>query len=470
MVKKFLLIFLVSFQFAASTQVIIRGMAYSYSKQKISVYKIDDYISNHETLVKETEIDSNGYFIFSLESPQIQKYILRVKNAYAGLYMQNKARYTIEIPEEENAFSNLSTNNELELTFIDLDSTDINYKILGFEAWMDSYLSEIYYTKESDHGDFIRKIRTFKDEVENYYSKDTCSFFRDFLRYSIGQNVENLQFLGAPSTQDKFDFYFKDQAILYKNDSYMTYFDGFYKKYLFQLTGTTANDLYVSIARGDLYLTDSLLRKDRYLTNDRLRQLVLLNILKEEYFSSYLPKSGILSLLVQISSNSIVKEHNQIAANLLTQFNTASVGFRFPEIILKENNDTSLLSAIKGKYIYVHAFDPRNPSCIKEIGALKKLYDKYGKEIEFVTIYPIAEKPYTKIEQRNLDALNWKKSSYKLSDPIWKKLQIISFPYYLLIDDSYYLLSSPALSPIPNGNYQTIEKILYDIIHQNDKE
>ena len=250
----------------------------------------------------------------------------------------------------------------------------------------------------------------------------------------------------------------------------MTYFDGFYKKYLFQLTGTTANDLYVSIARGDLYLTDSLLRKDRYLTNDRLRQLVLLNILKEEYFSSYLPKSGILSLLVQISSNSIVKEHNQIAANLLTQFNTASVGFRFPEIILKENNDTSLLSAIKGKYIYVHAFDPRNPSCIKEIGALKKLYDKYGKEIEFVTIYPIAEKPYTKIEQRNLDALNWKKSSYKLSDPIWKKLQIISFPYYLLIDDSYYLLSSPALSPIPNGNYQTIEKILYDIIHQNDKE
>jgi len=40
----------------------------------------------------------------------------------------------------------------------------------------------------------------------------------------------------------------------------------------------------------------------------------------------------------------------------------------------------------------------------------------------------------------------------------------------LLIDDSYYLLSSPALSPIPNGNYQTIEKILYDIIHQNDKE
>ena len=297
MVKKFLLIFLVSFQFAASTQVIIRGMAYSYSNQKISVYKIDDYISNHETLVKETEIDSNGYFIFSLESPQIQKYILRVKNAYAGLYMQNKARYTIEIPEEENAFSNLSTNNELELTFIDLDSTDINYKILGFEAWMDSYLSEIYYTKESDHGDFIRKIRAFKDEVENYYSKDTCTFFRDFLRYSIGQNVENLQFLGAPSTQDKFDFYFKDQAILYKNDSYMTYFDGFYKKYLFQLTGTTANDLYVSIARGDLYLTDSLLRKDRYLTNDRLRQLVLLNILKEEYFSSYLPKSGILSLL-----------------------------------------------------------------------------------------------------------------------------------------------------------------------------
>ncbi len=470
MIKKLILVFLVSFQFVASTQVLIRGMAYSYSNQKISIYKIDDYISNHETLVKETQIDSNGYFIFSLEIPQIQKYILRVKDAYAGLYLQNKARYTIEIPEEETSFSNLSTNKELELTLIDLDSTDINYKILGFEAWMDSYISEIYYTKESDHGDFIRKIRTFKEEVEKYYSKDTCTFFRDFLSYSIGQNIENLQFIGAPSAQDKFDFYFKNQAILYKNDAYMTYFDGFYKKYLFQLTGTKANDLYVSIARGDLYLTDSLLRIDQYLKEDKLRQLVLLNILKEEYYSNYLPKSGILSLLEQISNNSIIAEHAQIAENLLINFNTASVGFRFPEIILKENKDSILLSSIKGKYIYVHAFDPRNPTCIKEIGALKKLYDKYGKQIEFITIYPAVEKAYSKIEQRNLDALNWKKSSYKLTDPIWKKLQIISFPYYLLIDDSYYLLSSPALSPIPNGNYQTIEKILYDIIHQNDKE
>jgi thiol-disulfide isomerase/thioredoxin len=226
----------------------------------------------------------------------------------------------------------------------------------------------------------------------------------------------------------------------------------------------------VSIARGDLYLTDSLLSIDQYLKEDKLRQLVLLNILKEEYYSNYLPKSGILSLLEQISNNSIIAEHAQIAENLLINFNTASVGFRFPEIVLKENKDSILLSSIKGKYIYVHAFDPRNPTCIKEIGALKKLYDKYGKQIEFVTIYPAVEKAYSKIEQRNLDALNWKKSSYKLTDPIWKKLQIISFPYYLLIDDSYYLLSSPALSPIPNGNYQTIEKILYDIIHQNDKE
>jgi hypothetical protein len=470
MIRALFTLILVAIQFVSFSNVTIRGMAYSYAGQTLAIYQIDDFISNHETLIKETEINSKGYFILSLEVPEIKKYIIRVKNAFASLYLQDKARYTIEFPEDINQRVQISNSKEVEITLIDLDSTDINYKILGFEAWMDSYISDIYYTRESDHGNFIRKIRSFKDEVERYYSKDTSSYFRDFLKYSIGQNIENLQFIGAPSAQDKFDFYFNEQAILYLNDAYMTYFNGFYKKYLFQLSGTKANELYVSIARGDLYLTDSILSTDLYLKNNQLRQLVLLNILKEEYYSNYLPKSGILKLLTKINTTTTIDLHALIAKNLLTNFNTAAVGFRFPELLLQQKGDSIQLSSLKGKYIYLHAFDPKNPTCNTDVGALKKLYEKYGKEIEFITIYPVPDIAYTKIEQRNLDALNWKKSSYTIADPIWAKLQIFSFPCYLLIDDSFYLVASPALSPIPNGNYQTIEKTFYDIIHQNDKE
>lgn len=456
-------------QLIGHAQATIRGIATSYANQKIAIYKLDDYISNHETLVTESSINAKGYFIFSVSVPSIEKYIIRVKDAYAEIYLQDKAYYTLELPEIDPSLPRNYSNSEMEITFIDLDSSDINYKILGFQAWMDSYLSEIYYTNKSDHGDFIRKIRFFKDEVERVYTNDTSLFFREFLRYSIGQSIDNLQYLGAPSGADKFDFYFKEQAILYHNDAYMTYFNGFFKKFLFQINGAKANDLYVNIARGDLQKTDSLLSLDRYLNDANLRQLVLLNILKEEYYGSYLPKSGVLKLLSQLANHGTT-ENTQIAKNLLRTFNTAAVGFRFPELILRSKNDSTLLSSIKGKYIYLHAFDVKNTNCIAEIAALKKLHEKYGKEIEFVSIYPTTAEPFSKVEERNLASISWKTSTYSASDPTWKRLQLVSFPYYLLIDDSYYLLASPALSPLPNGNYQTIEKTLYDIVHQNDKE
>ena len=470
MIRNLLALFLFIICFNGTSQVVIRGMAYSYPNQKISVFHVDDLISNHETMVAESQIDARGYFIFPIEITEIQKYILRINSIYMWMYLQPNGLYTIEIPENDESNEEITYSKEIEITLIDLDSNDINYKILGFQAWMDRYISDIYYTKDSDHGNFIRKIRAFKDETELVYAKDTCTFFRDFLKYSIGQNIDNLQFLGAPSSNDKYDFYLNKQDILYLNDAYMDFFKSFYEKYLFQLNGSTTMNVYAAIASSDLTLTNALLKEDNYLKEDQLRELVLLNLLREEYYGSYLPKSGILNLLTQISLNTKYIEHQQIASNLLDIFNTVAVGYRFPELKLNDTKDSILLSSIKGKYIYFHAFDPKNINCLAEIGAIKKLYDKYGQQIEFITIYPKIDEPYTKIEQRNLDALNWKKSSFKMSDPIWKKLQIISFPYYMLIDDTYHLVSSPALSPTPNGKYETIEKTLYNLVHLNDQE
>ena len=468
MKKTRLLFFLLILQVPVFTQVIIQGSAIGYEKKKIALYKIDDYISNHETLIQEGLIDERGYFKISAQIPSIEKYIIRVQNSYAYLYLQKNSTYTIEIPKNED-FNKVSLNKkEVEITLFDLDSNDINYKILGFQAWMDTYLSNIYFSKEADENNFIKQIVAFKNEVESVYANDTSTYFIDFLKYSIGQNIENLKFRGSSTNDDKNLFYFEGQDILYKNDAYMEYLKSFYKKYLFQIKGVSSKDIYTAIVRGDLYLTDSLLKLDSYLKDDQFRELVLLNLLREESYSSYIPKSSIISIIQNVSLESNFEENVTIAKNLLANFNFASIGFRFPEISIGDKESPLFLSTIKDKYFYIHAFDPTSPKCINEIAALKKLYDKYGKQIEFITIYLEPERAYSKVEQRNLDALNWRKRSYKVSDPIWENLQIISFPYYMLVDDSYYLLASPALSPIPNNNYQSIEKTLYDIIHRDD--
>jgi hypothetical protein len=122
----------------------------------------------------------------------------------------------------------------------------------------------------------------------------------------------------------------------------------------------------------------------------------------------------------------------------------------------------------QGKHVYLHFFDPSNQKCLSEIAALKKLNEKYGRYIQFVTIYQNKGNAFSTIEQRNLDAIIWDKFALDASHEIWSDLKVNMFPSYILLDSNLIILNSPALGPSPNGKYETIEKTMYDIKRAND--
>lgn len=473
-VFKLLLILSTFLESASLAQMQVKGIAPEYSNSKITLSSISDFISNKENQLASDTIDEKGYFNLTVSAANInkaalesiQKYILRVNNSYAYLYIENRKYYTVEFPLPEYI---ASSNNEVELTFFDLDSTDINYKILGFQAWMDGYLSDIYYTKEADHAAFIKNIQAFKNEAAAVYSQDTSTFLFNFVKYSIGLTIDNIPFLGAPSLADKYDFYFSDQPIAYQNDAYFDYFKGFYKRYLYQLEGSNGKELYSAMASSNLAFADSILKRDPFLKNPELRELVLLNMLREEYYSNYIPKSGTQQVLYQIQKQSKYSNIRNIASALYNQFNGLNIGSKFPDINLDTSKLNENLSVLKGKYIYVHCYNPSNKDCISELKSLKKLQEKYGRDISFITLYTKNETPYTGTEQRNLDVINWPKYGFDVNNDVWEQLQVKTYPYYLLIDDSFHLYSAPALSPTPNGKYETIEKTFYDLVHKDDE-
>ena len=113
--------------------------------------------------------------------------------------------------------------------------------------------------------------------------------------------------------------------------------------------------------------------------------------------------------------------------------------------------------------VYIHFFDPNNQKCLSELAALKKLNEKYGKYIQFITIYQKKDVDFSSLEQRNIDAIIWDKFSFEPTHEIWSELKVNSFPYYLLVDKNLILVAAPALAPSPNGEYQTIEKTMYEI-------
>jgi hypothetical protein len=172
------------------------------------------------------------------------------------------------------------------------------------------------------------------------------------------------------------------------------------------------------------------------------------------------PKSNAISIVEQMELMVSNENLRIIVRNILARYNELKVGSRLKDFKL---NPSVSMNLYQGKHVYIHFFDPKNQKCLSEVAALKKLYEKYGKYIQFITIYPNQESNISAIEQRNIDAIIWDKFSFDTSHEIWTELKVNSFPYYLLLDKNLTLLSAPALAPSPNGKYETIEKTMYDI-------
>ena len=437
-------------------EVIINGYC-DFPKATVSLFEIEDYITKKEIKISETKVDDKGNFRLIFSSNSIKKIILRVNSNFSWMYIQPNSTYFIDIPQD-GQITQFITNNEIEMVFFKLDTNDINYKILGFEAWMDNYLSDIYILKDKQPGEFVQKIAAFKNEVNSVYSKDTSLFFRSYLKYSIGLSIDNINFISAPSEEDKFEFYIKDSPILINNDKYIEYLYSFYENYYYKLDQNLRTQLNNYIINYDHVNCIKTLNKDPYIQSEELSELILLIFINQGIFSSKI-SNNLLNIINEKSNYPI---HSIIAKNSLQKKDEIKIGDIFPNIELDKKNKYTL-QMLKGKPIYIHCFDPKNQKSLSEISALLKLNEKYEKYINIISVYSKPKEYFSISEQRNLDLIKWRKFELEPSEKSWKILNIPSFPYYLFLDKDLVLLASPALSPSPNGSYETIERIFYDI-------
>lgn len=440
-------------------QVSIKGRTLNKT-EKLEIFEIEDFITNKERKIQSVVVDSNGLFSFELPCNEIKKIILRDKKNYSWMYIQPKSRYFIELPENNPASTKFLNDNEVELAFFYLDSNDINYKTLGFESWMDSEVSEMYILREAQLTDFIKLIKDFKKEVSIAYENDTSEFFLNYVKYSIGLNVDHIKYLGSPSINDKFFFYLDSLPILYHHDKYMEYVNLFFNRYYYNLSSENRKLIQDAVIRSDAQGILSILEKDFFLRNKEFRELVTLKILAENSATQEFPKSSIDEILEELEK--IVSNDNlkTIARNIRNRNNELKIGMKLNDFKLNESVSFYLF---QGKHVYLHFFDPKNQKCLSEISILKKLNEKYGNYIQFVTIYQSKSEGFSATERRNLDAIIWDKFEMNPSNSIWTDLRVNSFPYYLLFDPKLVLIASPALAPSPNGKYETIEKTMYDI-------
>ena len=461
--RKFLFLtsFVCSLSFVHAQSVTITGYAPKYVGKSLKAYRIMDYFSQSEALLTTTTVKEDSTFTLTFDAPEVQKVILRSANNKGFMLVQPGADYTVYFPEKDKYTPHKPSGTEVEIAFLELDSTDINYKILGFQRWVDHFLGNNYHLKSADDMQFATNLDRFKTNVEKAYSEDTSIYLKAHIRFTFA-GLDNIPNVAERNRYEKYDFYLRNTPVYYNCEAYMAYVGDFYQKLIPRLS----NEANQAVYEGVLYSSPSMIMKalgtEYTLSNIQLRELVMIKTLSEAFSSPDFPQTNILTILDSLSQRAMVKPHREIAKNLSKKLTELVPGGKAPNIVfLEEGKETKTLQNFSGKHLYIHFMNPESIRTKQEIPLLKEMHQRYGKYVHFVSIYRATD--LSEEAEALINGIEWDVYGLKESSSVWKKYGIEAFPQYTLIDAAGYIVASPALAPTPNGQYQTIDATFFQI-------
>jgi hypothetical protein len=455
----FVLLFQLSWSYSniINDSIIIQGVGSYYKNAIIEIFSIDDYITNTEKLIESKRVDSIGYFEFRLKRMATQKLVIRSKKNSSFLYVQPGGKYLITIAEKNEYDEKNPNGNHVDLIFYQLDSSDINYKILRFERWMDKELGDFYHLKKINPKEYEKRYRELKRKADIQYSNDTNVYFLCHYKYSLAE-TDDLEIVSSQTRLQNYVKWFSKFPVFYRNVSYMNYFNAYYQNLFLHLDNSVKNNLYEAVINRSPSLAMQALSEDVELKNIQIRELALLKLLYEQCYEKRYPKSNVLFILDSIKQKSKFPEHRKIASNVIDRVTELSIGSRFPDFkIQSTKGDTLSNIKLEGKHIYFHFYDPFDEKCQIEFPPLVKLHQAYGEYVQFISI-AITSNGLTK----DLE-LPWNQVIINQESDFIKSLKILNYPSYVLLDATGNIVANPALGPIPKNDYETIEPTFFQI-------
>ncbi len=444
---------------------IIKGVAPDFVGEKVEVFFIDDYLSNMKTRVAYSKVEKDSTFNVSFFNYKTRKLYVQIGKNHFYIYAQPKGRYTLNIIAPPTYLGKKSAGVSVEYLFIGLDSTDINYRILLFNNQKIDFLEDFYKNKSNRKINFVKKLDTFKLNVTEEYKADTSQYLKTYIKYSVAF-LDNLPFFGQRNAYEKYDFYIKNESVWYQNDQYMKYIKHYYELYESQLSNKVDEEFYQGVVSSSPTIIMRALGGDYALKNLRLRELIMIKMLSEVFYSNTYSKTNIITILDSLSTHALFKENRTIASNIEFRLLDLEPGSTMPKFSLKIQGKTKTKKDYQGKHTYIQFIHKNDETSIDDLRLLYPIQQKYSKYISFVTVLVTApndallQDPSPFIKQHKIA---WDFSVITEDDPIIKQLQVVKYPYYLLMDATGIVISAPALSPRPNNEYKTIENTFFSI-------
>ena len=424
----------------------IKGILPGAESSEIRLLKFADRISFRTEILDRTMVTDSASFTLFCDVTQTAQVILDVDYYSAILYVNPDANYYVVCKPIDLAgqYRPFYQKEQIGFELINEPTPQVNLQISQFEnqysKFVEQEMSGIYQRRN------LKFIQNFESVADSLSANSESEFVKNFIRYRLA----DLKLIIAPSQRKSFFRNEIDQQdVLYENPEYMEFIASFFDGFLTQHSRFIKRyDLQYTINQLGNYpiLLDSL-GKDTLLRNEVIRELVLLESIKQLYFDPDFNQNKLVSILDQMTDRTKFEAHRKIAQNLRKELTTLTPGTWAPYFSLPTlGHDTLRITDIEDKPIYLSFFTTWSYACLAEFDLLDSLYRQFGNQIEFITI-SLDKSPEVIDRLRKEKNYQWTFLYNGSGYDLIHDYRIKTFPFFVLIDDSGKIIDYPAYKP-----------------------
>jgi len=449
-----------------SGQTVIQGNAVDYKGQTLVFNYYANQISNTEKNLATVKVKNNGDFSFEISLNRTAYIFCHKGIFFMYLYAEPNAQYTIKLPKriERKQEDKLNPFFEELKVHLMIDSVksltnsqheegtnELNSLIRTFDDYFDPYYNKYalrMYTKED-----VSSMDSTLREIETKFATTSNHYFALYYQYRMGL----LKFMSTRfKSRHISDNYFLDKPILYDNTAYMELFKKVYDKYFVYFGRTQAGRvIYDDINKfKSLNKLKSTLDQDKVLSNDTLKEFVILKGLHDGFYEMEFQRQALLQILDSLISTSKIERIRNIGMDVRYKITRLLAGNAPPFFnLLNQDSILTSLDKFKGSFVYLVFGTTQNYACLKEFQMLKKIQDKHPNLLKVIVVSADEKlsdiRLFAKRSQLKWTFLYY---DYGVQPDILKEYDVRTVPTCFLVDKEGKLALSPA--PLPSENFE----------------
>jgi thiol-disulfide isomerase/thioredoxin len=296
-------------------------------------------------------------------------------------------------------------------------------------------------------------LDTFLIATKKRYEHIKNPYFKNYLEYSFAN------FFSSTSRSKTFlnKQFIDKKAIQYHNFEYMQFFNSHFKGYLKAFASTkNGGNIYNSInAFADYKDLQNQFKEDKSITNDTLRELLVLKGLIDFYYSPDFDKIQVQSVIEQLYRETKFRENKEIAFNMLQTINQLQPGAKAPDFVANDKTGNEInLSSYKGKHIYLNFFSTESETSQKEMQKIIDLKKKFNDKVTFISVcLDDSVKSYRAYLKAN-PKQDWVILHQAKNSSAKQAYNIKTLSGFFFINPQMQLIQSPALMPSEGIEYK----------------